>query len=304
MTDLLVRLSEFEIWYNEQLTTTNLHNFNVDDYINEVAYSVKRQFTDRSGQRSYIGASALSRPDVLLGLMKLGYPYISKPYALSTSSIFHLGDVFEALILNMMNAFGLKVTGEQSEIRIPDSDVYGHIDGLVDELDAVVEVKTMATSYFKSFVKKPDNYRGYLTQLAVYKYCMGKRNAFWVCFDKETSRVKTVVPDEELLQQYWESSLLRAQSIRSFKTIEDVVLLDPPDPIPEVYKKQETGRLMLPTSMRYTPYYEAFYNTSIGTDNYRHSKVYVDGLVTSPEKRIERINNVKKQMEKLYGHTV
>lgn len=294
-------LDKFEDAVNEQLLINSMSNFDVSYYLEEVKVSVTRQFASLEKQRSYVGASALSRPDVLLGLMYLGYPYISKPYPTKTAMTFHLGDVFEALIVSIMNSYGLKVSDEQLEIVIPGTPVLGHIDGIVESLDAVIEVKTMATSYFKSFVKEPNNFRGYLTQLAIYKNTTGKKNAFWVCFNKETSEIKCVIPDDAVLEQYWQSAQGRAGLLNLFSDINYVLSLDVPDPKPEVFRKEETGKLMLPTSMRYTPYVNAFYDTYEDTDGYKHKKEYVSRVITNQAERLHRVNKIKEELESKYG---
>lgn len=295
------RLIDFERWINELLYLKSITDFDTRYYIDEIRMSVERQFTRKDKQRSYIGASALSRPDVLLGLMRLQYPHITTPYTIKTALTFHLGDIFESLIVTLMNAYGLKVTNEQLEIRIPNTSVFGHIDGMVEELDAVIEVKTMASSYFKSFIKNPNNFRGYITQLAIYKHCTGKSNAFWVCFDKESSKVAIVEPDEEVLNEHWENAKSRAELIKQFNSLDDVASLTVPDPRPEVYRKEETGKLLIPVSMRYTPYYPAFYETYEATDGYRHKKTYVSRIITDTNKRIEKIQQIKQEVCDIYG---
>lgn len=296
------KLTDFEIWFNESLFLTSLTTFDMKAYMGELNFSAKRQFARRDKQRSYVGASALSRPDVLLALMYLGYPHISAPYPVKTAMTFHLGDVFEALVVELMGCYGLPITGGQTEVAIPGTPVRGHIDGFCESLDAVVEVKTMAASYWKSFVKQPNNFRGYFTQLAIYKNTTGKSNAFWVCFNKETSEIACVIPDDEELQGYYDTAVGRATILQTFDSIKAVGSLNVPDPKPEVFRKEETGKLMLPTSMRYTPYMGCFYDTYEAKDGYKHDKTYVSRIVNNPDERLHRIEKTKKELIEKYGN--
>lgn len=280
MSETLYKLRQFVDAFNsgELQIDFDAMLLNTESYITEVAASFKNQFCNRN-KRTHIGLSEIGKPAVLLGLKALGVEgELINP---ASRLRFHFGDVFETLIVETLKAHNLPITMEQHEINW--HGVLGHIDGVLCG-DTVLEVKTMSDNYFQRFTKQPDDSRGYLTQLNAYAYLLCTRGV-WLCLNKQTYRLAVVemIPDNTVLDRA--SAVIEA--LKSIKTVEDLVdTFDAPEPVTEFFKKQPTGKYLVPETMKYTPYAPMFYELQLDNNGYKKPTVYV----TSYRERDDAIN--------------
>jgi hypothetical protein len=291
-------IDSFVDWYNNG-EFIPLVNFDAESYSHSINQHVKSKFYGEK-PREYIGASALAHPSLQLALKKLGFPESDdSKFSVRTMMIFHFGNVFEELIVHLMQAYGLKVGGTQLELR--HGEFMGHIDGIVND-NCLIEVKTMSPDYFKNFTEKPDDIRGYYTQLSFYYEALkdkGITDCGWLCFDKGTFTLKFVRPDMNTLEYYWCRTKEKMYYISITNQLEDILKFALPDCREEVYKGQGTGRYLLPSSMRRCSYTDCFFNTYQARDNYKKTKTYVDvNNPPSDEEVISRLLQRKEEIEK------
>jgi hypothetical protein len=188
----------------------------------------------------------------------------------------HRGNQWEAWAASMLEACGHDIDLEQyavSYMGIP-----GHIDFTCDGV--LVEVKTMSPRYFQQFTRKPDDDRGYITQLACYADYTGLP-AVWLCLDKGSHNVAVVPLDNA--GDYRLSCLDRVTRIvpklQSVTCLEDVYnLFSPPPGVPEMYKKEPTGKLKVPPSMQYSNLRGLFYNLEYTDNGYGRPTEYIDSV--------------------------
>jgi hypothetical protein len=190
----------------------------------------------------------------------------------------HRGNQWEAWATSMLEACGHSISGEQRYVEY--LGVPGHIDFICDGV--LVEVKTMSPRYFQQFTRKPDDDRGYITQLACYADCLGLP-AVWLCLDKNTHNVE-VVPLEKA-GEYSVTCLERISRIipklQSVRSLQDVYsMFSPPPGVPEVYKKEKTGRMKVPPSMQYSSLRGLFYQIEYTDNQYGKPTEYVNGVHT------------------------
>jgi hypothetical protein len=192
--------------------------------------------------------------------------------------LLHRGNQWEAWALSMLEANGQKVEAEQQEVTY--CGVSGHIDAVVDGV--IVELKTMSSNYFRQFTRKPNDDRGYITQLACYSHAMGLP-ALWLCLDKGTHQVRSV--PLYTVKEEAERSLARVQRIvpklLAVNTLEDVFSsFSPPPGVTQIVKGEPTGKLLVPPSMKYSLLRHLFYNIEEMTSNKGVVTEYIESSKT------------------------
>lgn len=218
--------------------------------------------------------------------------------------IFHTGDWFEAWVAFQLDRLqydrvpipeGSRSEDDQwrVEYNVPglDNPVVGHLDHVVnvDGVNTILEVKTMSDTYFKSFTGlgykfKEDNAvvydagdddRGYMTQLALYMKATGFDGA-WLCLNKATSQMALVYPSVDDLDKASTRADKVALALNEIHTLEDVFtkVLAPPG-VPEIYKRKPTGRLLMPTSMKWSGVAHLFYDVFIDKNGYGKQTEYI-----------------------------
>lgn len=263
----------------DDLNSTKVQHWGVseevaDTYAKEVRASILRQYNkqDAVGEKR-LRASSLGKPAVVQAMAFLGY---SEGDILDNRlrHIFHTGDVFEAFFFAMAEAGGLPVRHQQADIEF--DGVPGHIDGVLETPDGplLVELKTMSDRYYSSFTRRPNDDRGYVTQLAVYSHALNLPAA-WVVINKGNHQVSVVTPDEDALTAARERATNVIAAIKEIKTFDDVFeKLAAPPLNDDVCRKQPSGKLVIPESMRYSKWRHVFYDTYTEKDCYRKDKEY------------------------------
>lgn len=225
--------------------------------------------------RSHIGVSSLGKPMPLLALKKFGY---NEPIINRLRITFFTGHLMEMMIFKTMKSHNLPLHSEQAEVYF--NGFLGHIDGCLG--DILLEVKTMSSGYWQQFTNKPNNMRGYISQLAVYRDFMDMP-AYWLCFNKETSELAIVpFPDEELDASIDEVTE-KINKLESIETVNDLGDCWLPSPPAEMYRKQATGKFLVPQNMKLSHYYPAFYDIEKGENGYGKPQQYVTRIKTTEE---------------------
>lgn len=266
------------------------------EYGEEVSRSFLRQYvTPKEVESPYLRVSSLGKPAVLQALTLLGYESMGN-VSTKLRNIFHTGDVFEAYVVAYMKLMNWKVSRQQEELEF--DGVLGHIDGVINVPDfgeCLLEFKTMSQFYFSSFVKQPNDDRGYITQLAIYSHCLNIPAA-WIVTNKGTHEVAVIQPDQDML----DSALARAHRIipllNSVKSLHDVVsLFKAPPPQDEVYRSKKTGSYVVPGSMKYSKWRFAFYNIENGKTKGGAWKEYITSIPSKDEQleRLEKLTAVR-----------
>jgi hypothetical protein len=239
--------------------------------------------------------SQLGKPAVLQALWGLGYEH-DGGIALKQRLTFFYGDLFEALLIPLLEAAGYKVVDHNNQNifhdivdgdkRIVYKGVPGHSDVVVEGPTGerfIIECKTSNDRYFGSFMKNPDDERGYVTQLALYEECLGLPGC-WVFFNKNTSEIGVQFLTDELRQKALSRADHLIPILTEVHTFEDLArkvydgTLQAPPPVQEVYKRAQTGALLVPPSMKYTDYRHCFYDILIDNNGYNKPTEYVVGV--------------------------
>jgi hypothetical protein len=265
-------------------------------YKEGVEHSLRRHMNPRE---KYTGLrlSQLGKPAVLQALWGMGFEH-DGGIALKQRITFHLGDVFESLLVFLLEAAGYKIVDHNNSTlfhetvggdnRIVYKGVPGHSDIVVESPEGerfIVEAKTSNDRYFTSFMKNPDDERGYVTQLTLYEECLGLPGC-WVFFNKNTSEIGVQFLTDELRSK----AKARADGLIPLLTectdwdklaqcVEQGLLKAPP-PVSEVYKRAQTGAYLVPPSMKFTKYRHCFYDIVKEPNGYGKSTEYVIGVRT------------------------
>lgn len=277
-----------------------------DEYANYSRQSIVRQYIGDAANkaRGPLRLSSLGKPAVETAakipavrdeLSSWGFE--NHPFDETMRHVFTQGDAFENWVGFQLRRLGYTIhecgpCSSDGQHMAEYEGVPGHLDFIVTDPDGykfVLEVKTMSTYYFKQFfdlrysdtdmfiVKDGigDDDRGYLTQLSTYMEHTGLPG-YWLALDKGTRQLAVGSPHPDDV----EAALARASRIipiiQKIETLQDVFLrLNPPPGEPEVFKKQLTGRLKLPTTMAYWHYREVFYNIQHDKNGYKKSTEYI-----------------------------
>lgn len=278
----------------DHFNNTNLYaslEVEFETYAKDVKTSLEIQLG--LSKRTYIGLSELGKPAVLLGMRKLGYQ--EKGQKLKNIFRCHLGEVFESLLLHSLVAYlgdSRYVIDTQREVNF--KGYIGHVDAVIND-SLVVEIKTMSSYYWNKFVKNPNDEKGYITQLALYSEALCLP-AVWLCLNIETYELKLIELSslsDELVQEKINRASAIITSLSTISTFEELFEnFAPPVPEKEFFRKQPTGKFVLPESMKYSNFCSVFYVLSEGVNGYGKQTVYVDDYTSYEE--------AKEALSKLY----
>jgi hypothetical protein len=273
-------MTDFTRWLNDEVGGTGpLPNLLHNEYGAALADSLNKHFAE-DREKGGLRMSNIGKPATVLALAKLGYV---EPEPRGRSRvIFHLGDVFENLLEVLMQAYGIEILESQSELH--HLGLTGHLDYVVKSPvtgdPIIVEAKTMSPNYSRIFRKNIPNDRGYVTQLAMYTAAKDIPGT-WICFDKGTAETFEVAPTEGIFQGALQKAEDVINRLDQVKTLEDILhtsggFFRAPPPQPEKYKGSMTGKYLLPTTFKLSPFKTALYKISDGVNGYGKSTVYVD----------------------------
>jgi hypothetical protein len=289
-------LDDFIRWLNEDVGGEGpLPNLEHGDYGLAMKDSLYRHYAE-DRQRGGLRMSNIGKPAAVLALAQLGYV---EPEPKGRSRlIFHTGDMYENWLEVMLKVYGFDIIDSQPEVKF--MGILGHADFVIMHPDTkrplIIEAKTMSEGYSRMFSRELNDDRGYISQLAMYSRGLG-HDATWVCWNKGNSETFELTPPEGLM----DDAVLRAEkvitAVRKIKTLDDVFKhVRVPPPRPEVYKKEQTERLLVPSSLSYSPFKTVFYKTSDGKNGYGKDTTYVD--------EIADVNHMKEELDFLVENKV
>jgi hypothetical protein len=230
----------------------------LEDLLIKVEDSVREQFFQYQREDSVLRMSRMGKPAVELAMLHLENLAVCEG-AQETSRIagqwvFNLGDYFEALLIFLMKHYGVYVIQEQREVSY--KGVKGHIDCIVKEGNKriLIEIKTMSGYYFNSFVKYPDDNRGYITQANLYYESLRNKltDVWWLCLNKQNNELRIIecVPDFRYVERV-EGIIEVLPKIRKFEDIKKHFDIPP--------LERDGHRKRVPQCMQYSPYVDLFY---------------------------------------------
>lgn len=242
----------------------------------DFVHMMKRQFEIRQKESKSLRISGLGKPAVLQALSWLGHEQESVSF--QSKMRFFDGDVFEAQIVALAKSIGINITDDQLEVRF--EGVKGHVDGIFE--GKLVEIKTANDNFFKAVQRTPLALedRGYLTQAGCYCAGLGLEDYLFLLKNKNTGELFEVEgkPDRELVSRAGRV----IHKIQGMKNAEDILApesgIRAPVPVKEFYKKEETGKFLLPQAMAYSPYRSAFYDLRTGKNGYNKDTEYCVGV--------------------------
>jgi hypothetical protein len=147
----------------------------------------------------------------------------------------------------------------------------------------IIDTKLTNSKYFNYLNKFGlDDDRGYLTQLALYGAAFGWCRCALMFGDRETGRVMLLEPHADDLEECYNRAMEVCQILHKCKRFNDIYkYIDPPPPVPEVYRGQHTGNFILPYQMK--GLHEFWYKVRHGTNKYGDSRLYVDSYAYPDE---------------------
>jgi len=224
----------------------------LEEFKNTIEWALKRQL-QRSETKARLRCSLLGHCPRQIAYMLMGED--KKKLQPRARITFLFGDVIEAIATTMIkSAEGIELIDQQREIEF--EGVKGHIDGIivVDNKKYLFECKSMSDFSFRDLQKYGlDNTWGYLTQTNVYMEALGLDEAVLFAINKNTGAYDEVFIKKDL--QIIEEA---KETIRLIKKFEATGKLPPRkfDFIPEVFRKKETGKYILPVQCSYCAYLE------------------------------------------------
>jgi len=268
--------------------------------------SIIRQYMGDAANKSRgpLRLSSLGKPAVEIATKLPGpkdelasWGFHNHPFDETMRLVFSMGDWFENWVGFQLRRLGYTIhqcdpCSDDGQHKAEFEGVPGHLDFVVSDPKGykfVLEVKTMSSHYFNQFfdvryneqdmfltrVGAGDDERGYLTQLATYMHHTGLPG-YWLALDKGSRKMALGQPDPAEVSGALHRARRIIPIIQNINTLEDVfATLAPPPGEPEVYKKQFTGLLKVPTAMAYFPYRDVFYQTQKGKNGYGKANNYV-----------------------------
>jgi Holliday junction resolvase-like predicted endonuclease len=188
---------------------------------------------------------------------------------------FNIGHFLEEMVLLLLERSGYTILEQQTEVEW--CGVVGHIDAIIgcpDGTERLIEIKSMNDRYYKQCASYGvDDERGYLTQLAAYSEALDL-DATWVCINKNSSDVMFIDLDYtkgaarlDVVESYLEQ-------LKHLECVDDLYRLPAPTLVHEVYKKERTGRYLLPTSLKYYTMRDLFVDVYVEPNGYGKDTEY------------------------------
>lgn len=280
----MTTLAKFvEMWNG----TMPLLNGISDDYFNEIFYhdlrdSMLNVYTEQPPRA--LSLSQMSKPLAYLIMSKFGIHSLPAVNGKGRWAL-HYGNVAEATVLALLHSYGVEVDDFQREINI--KSYKGHIDFFYPPYKRVVDVKSVHGYYYNSFIAHPNDDRGYLTQVLLYKEAMGAKEASILVVDKNMGGLSEVIVREEdvYLRDGWEvtGADLLNMAYQRMEVLETCELSDVWEKyLPHVaYNPIDSKTKQIPECIRYDSRSYCFYDFDV-----KSKKVYKQYKAEDVETRV------------------
>jgi hypothetical protein len=260
-------LIRFAKWWNESIieAESELVSATSAEFAVDITGCVSKYFYRTEGDS--VRMSNLGKP-----LVHLAYSIVKPKAETFTPAdmwVLSMGDYAEALVKELMRLNGFEFTHDQAEVRV--GNILGHVDGVVDG-ETVFDIKAMSTTYWKSFTSKPDNTRGYLTQLSLYQYGLKLPKAAFLCLNKVTGQLKVVKLPITVMQAQVCEAYTKLQALKRIQNEDDIRAVVEPEPP----KKLKNGKLVVPDSMEHSPYKSEVYGGDYYADQEYFNSRWLD----------------------------
>lgn len=260
-------LKRFAYWWNsnDEVTPGKLDKL---QYTDELLHMMNTYCTLKEQSGNALRISSMGKPLIELACAKLDtqvHTYKDR----CTYWVISMGIYGEALIKSLMLAKGFTFTHDQTEVKL--GPMVGHVDGVVDGT-TVFDIKFMSHMYFRDFTTSPDDSRGYITQLSLYRKALNLPKAAFLCFNKTTGECRIVRLQRQAYQEALYSVKEKLEVLKKVRTVEDMVkYVKPPEPR-VLSKGKHKGKRVVPDSMKYSKYVEAIYGSDYLVDEAHYKK--------------------------------
>tara|TARA_E500000318_G_scaffold111493_1_gene130297 strand:+ start:2526 stop:3383 length:858 start_codon:yes stop_codon:yes gene_type:complete len=224
----------------------------IEQVATDVADALRKQFGSGKSRGDFtLRMSNVGRPACQLWYEK-NKPEVAVPFPTTFIMNMMIGDIVEAVFKGILKEAGVKYEDSESvKLELDNTSINGTYDIVVD--GAVDDIKSASDwSYkykFESFdkLKESDSF-GYVGQLAGYAKASGKKAGGWWVVNKATGdfkyvRAKWLDVDEEV------------QKIQDkANQIKDNVFERCFEPIPETFRKKNTGNVILNNGCKFCSY--------------------------------------------------
>jgi hypothetical protein len=264
-----------------------------DEFGQRYAQVLRNQFPEHT--RPHLSGSSLGKPAVVLFAMRF-FPEMfeeMKPTE-RLMRVFHEGFIFELQFewfLHRASLPGVKVlTAHErynlSELLHTGVPVSGELDYVVEigGKTYLIDTKTASQNSFRKLITG-EVPREYIVQQTVYKAAWEQSTGKTIdatgllVYNKDNSVVHWVQCDDEERDAMLDHAICVCDLWEKSSTWEEAIAngLTPPDPVPEVYRKKNTGAFLLPDSMKYQPreLIEMCYEVTEDVNGYGKSTLYV-----------------------------
>lgn len=173
----------------------------IEKQIHDAITSAFQREKNNEKPRQYCGMSELGHPcDRHLWYVTHGMGKKGKELPAKVCMIFEVGNRIEQMVLDMLETAGLEVTGKQSSFSDYDGRIRGHCDGVLDCIDAVIEIKSASASQWKQMQKKgiQKTHPKYYAQAQQYMHHANRSICVFVVVNKNNSELFVeVIPYNE-----------------------------------------------------------------------------------------------------------
>ena len=228
----------------------------------------------------------------------LNRPAVSTPHTYGRmTDLLNVGHITESRIIAVLHHNSYLI--QHSVPCTYHSPHVGDIKGTADLLlgDTVIDVKTASSANVKRLVNDVGGLK-YVTQLAVYAKALGVPDAGLLVYNKDNSELTYIDVPRSAMRQALERAeqILEACSyIDDFTTLTDKYqhvyrVFEIPEPVPQMYKKERSGRYLLPQCLYYKRWLvDLLFDTEQGYNNAGNVTTYVV-RVLEPAETVQRLD--------------
>ena len=220
--------------------------------------TLKRRFartTEPKQPRNPIRLSSLGKPLCQLIKERDRADTDRNPYTLSLK--FAMGDVYEAIILAILESIDVDITSQSKQVVYRDEEI--RVPGTLDvDIDGIYDIKSASTFSYQKFSKVgglqseyAEDPFGYVTQLISYSLADERSARGWIVINKDTSEI-TVCPVRVNESDIAKTRKTIRDNVTALKSSEDHFVKLPG--APEMFRKKLTGNTRLPMICSYCSY--------------------------------------------------
>ena len=218
----------------------------IEKAVSDFRDALKKQLQPTEKRSFRLRMSNVGRPTCQLQMEASGVQGKDKQYNHILRMM--LGDFSEIILMLLMKATDIPVTGEKSqvELKVGKTPISGEDD--VEIADKVYDIKSASDWAYRNKWRKgfdallEDDPFGYLGQMAGYSIGQSKKMGGWIVMNKSSGEIIVIDAPEEK-EIYSDTIKLMRKNVRTITNkIPDIVKFEP---IEEVFNRKVTGRKIL-----------------------------------------------------------